>query len=127
VAQGTQDIISFVAVDFEGGNMEGIYQLMNSLYLVDKLFGGFRALGFVILEFFVSESRSGTVEGDSPVGWLDFTQHLEQGAGKALYGIDHFPGLGYGQWRDGVESPVDQSISVEEEQERFFFSQVLNP
>ena len=66
------------------------------LFRSDKLFGSFGALGFVILEFFVSEGRSGTVEGNSPVGWLDFIKHLEQGAGESLYGIDHFPGLGYG-------------------------------
>ena len=95
--------------------MEGVYELVNTLYLADKLFGGFGALSFIVLEFFVSEGRSGTVEGNSPVGWLDFIQHLEQGAGKALNSIDHFPGLGYGQRRDGMESPVNQSISVEEQ------------
>ena len=76
-AQSTQNVISLVAIDFEGRNIEGIYQLMNPLYLADELFGGFGALSLVILEFLMSEGRSGTVEGNSPVSRFDLVQHLE--------------------------------------------------
>jgi hypothetical protein len=59
------------------------------------------------------------------VGGLDFIKHLEQGAGETLNSINHFPGLGYGQRRDGVESPVDKSVSVEEQEQRFFFGHIF--
>ena len=68
---------------------------MHPLYLVDKLFGSFGALSLVIFEFLMSEGRSWAVEGNSPVSGFDFVQYLEQGTGKALNGVDHFPGLGY--------------------------------
>jgi len=124
LAEGAQDIVCLVLIDFKEGDVEGFDQLAHAVDLPYQVVGHGGTLGFVVVEHLVAEGGTFLIEGDGVMGGLELGEDLEEHQGEAVDGADDLAGPGDGKGRclavprgaEGMIGAVDDGVAVEEDE-----------
>ena len=113
--QAGQDVVGFVARRLIKGDPKRGDDFFKDRELDDEFFGHGLALGLVLLEGFMPDRRALGVENHSQVIRAFGFDELPQRADKTVDGVGR-EAPGVRKPLDGVKSPVEERIAVDEEE-----------
>ncbi len=111
---GRDDVVRLISLQVQEGNVEGREHFLNQRKLAAELTGCLVPLGFVFRVFGEPEGLSRQIEGNTHVGRLFVSQHVDQHRCEAVDGVRRLAGGGveilHGEREEGA---ISQRVAVE--------------
>jgi len=111
--QGSDDVVGFVAGQFQGRHLEGSYNLFDEGNLGLQIFRHGGTVGFVLRIDILAKRRTFGVEHHRQVIGPLLPHHLQEHIGEAEHGVGRHP-PGIGQLANGIIGTVNIGRSVDE-------------
>ena len=112
------EVIGFVVIEFDGGDVEGFDRIADQRKLGNELFRRWRPVCLVFWIDLVAESFPARIEYDGDVGWrfrrLALANELPQHGAKAMHGPDRQTVGRPGQGRQRMEGTKDVARAVDQ-------------
>ena len=115
--ESADHVVGLIALDLDYGDAVGAYNFLDDRHGTSDIFGSGGAFGFIILEGFVAECRTGGVEADCEVGGILLAEHLFEGVDEAEYsGGVEAGACDAGCADEGIVGTEYQRIGIEKKQ-----------